>query len=189
MVCRWHPTSASALAGGMWLVLSLLLSCRCGPPEAPSVVLPHFGEWEGLVRAAVRADSAGAAVIARDLTEGQVGAPDAPGGDDGISAVGAALGCLQLPGDSDDLVDGVVEAAVGCRTCQAGASLAAPGAPPPWSHYTAAQRAVWVVVFADVQALGAGEVPEEVMAAVVASRDVESQAASVLRACQGCHAN
>jgi hypothetical protein len=170
----------------VWGIVALSMGCRCGEEVAPrGAVLPHFADWPALVAAAARGDADTAQAIARDLTAGPA-APESAAS----SRVGAALGFVMTARTPDDVVDGVVGAAAACGACHA--DVLGPGEPDGAGHDVLAWRAVHALLFPSdaitVPQLGADAAAAVLQQAWQASDDPESRAASVLAACQECHA-
>lgn len=91
------------------------LACASEPAAPPGMAAPrHAAGWDELVAAAERGDVSTAKVLARDLSLG-----DVPDDDPAASALGAALGFLQIAEDPEDLADGIARARAACVACHA----------------------------------------------------------------------
>ncbi len=92
----------------------------CGRGTAPEVVPTpgHADGWDALVAAVARGDVPNAKVLARDLS---LGAED--DGSPPTTAVGGALGYLQVADDADEARDALAEARAACDACHAARGL------------------------------------------------------------------
>jgi len=149
--------------------------------------MPHYGEWNALVRMSALGEVEAARQVARDLTEGEAGAWDGDGGEAGARGVGGALGFLQAAASAEDLVDGLPIAAAGCGTCHAGARVQPTDGRPEWGHETAAAWAVYGLVFSSVQDPPGGGGDEAVRAAEAYNGSDLDPVGALLLVCQECH--
>ncbi len=166
----------------------LLIGCRCAePPPERELVIPHYGEWDSLVRLSALGEVDAAKLIARDLTEGEAGAWDGEGGADGAQAVGGALGFLQIASSAEDLADGLPIAASGCGTCHVGAGVQPRADRAAWGHETAAAWAVWGLVFSRVEDPPGGGGAEAMRAAEAYNGSPDDPVVALLSDCHECH--
>lgn len=99
---------------GLGLVLA---AWACGGGAVAPVGVGHATTWAPLVAAADRGDLATVQVHARDLALGALPADAAE--DPAATALGGALGFLQLVDDPADLPDAVSKARAACVDCHA----------------------------------------------------------------------
>jgi len=179
----------------IWLLAGLLAGCRCAPREVPIPPPPpsHFGDFEGLVDAAVRGEVASAQFIARSLQEGEVRVVQDDGG--ATERVGGGLAFVMIAEDAPEVLDGLVAAAQGCGACHVAAGLPA-GPELEWTHHQAARHLVQSVVFppvrvppdtpeplSAVQAAWQAAAPEETQGPAAEA----AQVVAALQVCVTCH--
>ena len=164
--------------------------CRCAsqtPRDGP-VVLPHYAEWETLIRQVALAEVGASSQVARDLTEGEASSWAGEGGEDGARAAGGALGFLQIATSVEDLAVGLPKAASGCAICHVGAGVQPTADRPAWAHETAAAWTAWGVVFSREDAPpGGGEGALRNATEALPKTSAESFG-DLLSVCHGCHA-
>ena len=173
-------------------ILAFVAGCRCGGTRAVEddrpVILPHYGEWDKLVKMSALGQIEAVNVLARDLTEGEAAGWAGEGGEVGVQAVGGALGFLQIASSGEDLVDGLPTAAAGCGTCHAGAHVQQmDDLRPAWGHESAAAWAVWGLVFvrSEDPTLTGGD--EARAAAEAYNGSPEDPVGALLAVCIDCH--
>ena len=95
-------------------MIALWLACRGAPAPAPPPPPGHADGWDALVAAVARGDVDTAKALARDVSLGAEDDGSAP-----TTALGGALGYLQVVDDADDARDALAEAREACDACHA----------------------------------------------------------------------
>lgn len=177
--------------------------CRCRSTEPEPVVMPvaHYYEWDKLVARATRGNLEEARIIAVGLAGGVHDDLEVGAAGDANGKVGAALGFVGFAEDAVELADAVSSAAGGCGMCHASTGALPPMPRPAWTHETAADWAVWGLVWAEPAAPPEGG--DEVLAGLVATwaeplppaldtgvqpAPDEVRTARLIAACAACHA-